>query len=215
METNRPIRVLIAEDDFLVAEETARVVRKKGYELVGEAATGTEAVAMAAELAPDVILMDIKMPELDGIEASRRIRAIRPTPIVLLTAYETQELLHEASAAGVGAYLVKPPSAGAIERAVAIAMARHHDLLELQRLNDQLAARTRELEEALAEIDTLRDIIPICAKCKKVRDGEGYWQQVELYIEQHSGAKFSHGLCPACFNATLKSAQLWQDKNKT
>jgi len=214
MEKANPIRVLIAEDDFLVAEETARIVRKKGYALVGEAATGTEAVAMARELTPDVILMDIRMPELDGIEASRQIRESCPTPIVLLTAYETGDLLAEASAAGVGAYLVKPPSAGAIERAVAIAMARHQDLLELRRLNEQLAARTAELETALAEIDTLRDIIPICSKCKKIRDGKGYWQQVESYIEEHSGAKFSHGLCPDCFNTTIEHAQQWQEKNK-
>jgi len=214
MQSENAIRVMIAEDDFLVAEEIARIVRNKGYQLVGEAATGAEAVTMAGDLRPDVILMDVKMPEMDGIEASRRIQQQHPTPIVILTAYETTELVTKATEAGVGAYLIKPPRPSSIERCITIAMARHRDLLELRCLNEQLSARTAELEKALDEIKTLRDIIPICAKCKKIRDDQGYWQQVEAYIEAHSAAKFSHGLCPDCFQTTIQCAREWHAKRK-
>jgi DNA repair exonuclease SbcCD ATPase subunit len=91
----------------------------------------------------------------------------------------------------VGAYLVKPPSEKELERAITIAIARHRDLLELRRLN---AALTK----ALDNIKTLRGLLPICAACKRIRNDEGYWQQVEDYVREHSEANFTHGICPEC-----------------
>ena len=109
MGEERKTRVLIAEDDYLVSESIKRALGKIGYELVGKASDGKEAVSMAIELRPDVVLMDIKMPEMDGLEAAQKIQECCPMPIVVLTAHEAQELVEKASAAGVGAYLTKPP----------------------------------------------------------------------------------------------------------
>ena len=191
MSNRQDFRVLIAEDDYLNSEMLKGLLEEIWYTVVGEAADGLETVEMTQSLQPDVVLMDIKMPDMDGLEATRLIQERCPTPVVVVTAYETPELVEEASAAGVGAYLVKPPSAREMERAITIAIARFDDLMELRRLN-------AELQDALAKVRTLSGLLPICSSCKKIRDDEGYWNQLEAYIQEHSNAVFSHGLCPGC-----------------
>jgi AmiR/NasT family two-component response regulator len=191
MKISQKPRILIAEDDYLVCEAIKHALKDLGYEMVGEASDGAEAVEMACTLNPDVVLMDIQMPELDGLEATRQIQSRCPMPVVVLTAHESQELVEKASEVGVSAYLIKPPKQTEIERAIVIALARHEDLMKLRLLN-------KELEKALSEIKTLRGILPICASCKNVRDDKGYWNQIESYIRDHSEAEFSHSLCPEC-----------------
>ena len=195
---NEQVKILIAEDNFLVGEMVQTMAEDAGYTVVGRAIDGRQAVEMTAELHPEVVLMDIKMPGLDGIEAAEIIQDRCPTPIVILTAYDTPDMLEKASAAGVGAFLAKPPKARDLNQAIVIARARFGDLLSLRRVNDALQSRTRELEEALAKIKTLRGLIPICASCKKIRIDTGYWQQFEEYLAEHSEADFTHGLCPEC-----------------
>ncbi len=143
-------RVLIAEDDYLVSKMVSALLEELGCSIVGEAADGVQAVEMTRTLQPDVILMDIKMDGMDGIEAARLIQERHPTPVVMLTAYETEELIQEASAAGAGAYLVKPPNAREMERAVTIAMARFDDMMALRESN-------RRLEETLSELEATRE----------------------------------------------------------
>jgi CheY-like chemotaxis protein len=160
--------------------------------------------------------MDIEMPRMNGLEATRQIQKSCPTPVVILTAYENPQLLKEASAAGVGAYLVKPPNKRQVERAIVVAMARFQDMMELHQVNVTLQQRNRELEEVMAHIKMLRGLLPICSHCKKIRNDEGYWQQVEVYVSEHSEAEFSHGLCPDCLQRLYpdtyqKSIQRRQD----
>ncbi len=192
------VRVLIAEDDFLITEMIRGVLDELGYVSAGNARDGLQAVELTESLRPDVVLMDIKMPELDGVEATRLIQERCPTPVVVLTAYDTPDLLQQTAAAGVGAYLVKPPRAAELERAIEIARARFQDMLELRELNAALEARNRDLREALTNVKTLQGLLPICSSCKKIRDDDGYWHQVEEYLSAHSEVDFSHGLCPEC-----------------
>jgi AmiR/NasT family two-component response regulator len=205
MTVRKDTQVLIVEDAPLVGKMIQGVLEDIGYTVVGKAIDGLQAIEMTESLRPDVVLMDIEMPNMDGIEATRQIHKFCPTPVVVLTAHEKPELVEGASAAGVGAYLLKPPDARAMERAIAIAMARFDDLMELRRLNAELQAgneaRERlilELQDALDQVKTLRGLLPICSSCKRVRDDEGYWHQLEVYIQEHSEAVFSHGLCPEC-----------------
>lgn len=142
----RDTQVLIAEDDYLVGEMIRGLLEEIGYRIVGEAADGREAVEMTRRLQPDVVLMDIKMPNVDGIEATRLIFESCPTPVVMLTAYESSELVERASAVGAGAYLVKPLSAPEIERAITVAAARFDDLMQLRYLNAELQVRNEELD---------------------------------------------------------------------
>lgn len=201
----KDIRVLLAEDDYLVVQMIKGILQERGYAIVGEAADGSEVVELTQALQPQVVLMDIQMPDMDGLEATRLIYECCPTPVVVLTAYETPELVQRASRVGVGAYLVKPPNSRELERAITIAMARFDDMVTLRRLNAELQAYAaerekliNELQEALANIKTLTGLLPICASCKKIRDDQGYWNQIESYIEEHSEVQFSHGLCPDC-----------------
>ena len=198
MKEKKAMRVVIAEDDFLVSVEIERILKSKGCEIVGKASNGNEALELVKSLHPDVVLMDIKMPELDGLEASRLIQESCPTPVVVLTAHETEDFLEKASSVGVGAYLVKPPHPGDLERGISIAMARHGDLMKLQQLYLEIETKNNELEKAFEEIKMLRGIVPICSFCKKIRDDEGFWQQVEEYMSAHSEVQFSHSVCPQC-----------------
>jgi AmiR/NasT family two-component response regulator len=184
-------RVLIVEDEPVIAEMIQGMLEDMGYSVAGKAVNGLQAVEMAPSIRPDVILMDLQMPDMDGIEASRRIQECCPTPIVVLTAHETTNWVERASAVGVGAYLLKPPNAQEMKRGITIAIARFNDLMELRRLN-------KKLQKALTKISTLSGLLPICTNCKKIRDDEGYWQQIEVYIRDHSEAEFSHSLCPGC-----------------
>ncbi len=196
--TNDKISVLIAEDDFMVSETIQKEVEDLGYTIVGKAPDGRQAVEMTQSLQPDVVLMDIKMPDMDGLEATLRIYQTCPTPVVILTAYDTPDLVEQASEAGVGAYLVKMPNAREIERAVTIATARFSDMMALRRLNAELQSRNEQLQAALGQVEQLSGLLPICANCKKIRDDEGYWQDVAVYIRNHSEADFTHSICPGC-----------------
>ncbi len=191
-------RVLIAEDDYLVSETIKSALKELGYELVGKASDGKEVVEMACSLTPDVVLMDIHMPELDGLEATRQIQERCPKPVVILTAHESQSLVEKASEVGASAYLLKPPRKTEIERAITIALARHDVLMEVLGLNRELSTQNERLKKALAENKILRGILPICSNCKKIRNDEGCWQQVEDYLGAHSDVGFTHGVCPGC-----------------
>jgi len=139
-------RVLIADDKYLVGEMIQGLLEDAGYSVVGRAIDGEQAVEMTASLRPDVVLMDIRLPGINGIEATRQIQDQCPTPVVALTAHEDLELVEEATEAGVGAYLIKPPDIREIQRAIKISMARFKDLLTLRRMNETLEARNGELD---------------------------------------------------------------------
>ncbi len=137
--------ILVVEDDYLVSEDIIQILKRLGYRIIGDGSNGKEAIELTASLKPNVVLMDIHMPEMDGLEAARHIQEKCPTPVVILTAHESFDLVEEASAAGVGAYLTKPPDPLAMERAISIAIARHGDLMRTrQLLHDLKAAQEAE-----------------------------------------------------------------------
>jgi len=144
-------RVLVAEDETLIRLDLRGLLEAAGYEVCAEARDGEEAVELARETEPDVALLDVKMPRLDGIEAARRILDERPIPIVMVTAYGERELVSRAVEAGVFGYLVKPFREGDLLPAIKTARARHEELAalrdEAESLADALAAR-KSIERA-------------------------------------------------------------------
>jgi response regulator NasT len=138
-------RVLIAEDETIIRLDLRTQLEDAGHVVAGEARDGAEAVELARTLRPDVVLLDVKMPKLDGIEAARRIRSERAVPIVMITAYGENELVRRAADAGAYGYLLKPFSSSDVGAAVEVAAARHQELEELREevgsLQDALAAR--------------------------------------------------------------------------
>lgn len=139
------VRILIAEDETIIRLDLRGLLEKAGYEVVGEARDGEEAVALAAELEPDLAVMDVKMPRLDGIEAARRILEARPIPVVMLTAFGQPDLVARAVEVGVFGYLVKPFREQDVVPAIEAARARYEELAavrsEVDSLNEALVAR--------------------------------------------------------------------------
>jgi two-component system, response regulator PdtaR len=132
-----PLRVLIAEDETVIRLDLRGILEKHGFVVVAEARNGAEAVALAREKHPDVALLDLRMPELDGIEAARRIYAEYPIPIVMLTAYSDRANVENAISAGVFTYLVKPFKETDVVPAVRAAAVRHRELLAARRAAGQ------------------------------------------------------------------------------
>jgi response regulator NasT len=127
------MRILIAEDETIIRLDLRTMLERHGFEVCGEARDGEEAVELARSLAPDLVIMDVKMPGLDGIAAARRIHAERPVPIVMLTAFSARRLVTEAVEAGVFAYVVKPFREQDLLPAIETAAARHDELLRARR----------------------------------------------------------------------------------
>ena len=147
----RQTAVLIAEDETIIRLDLRGQLEVAGYVVCAEARDGEEAVELARTTAPDIVLLDVKMPVLDGIEAARRILRERAVPILLLTAYTEPKLVRRAAEAGVFAYLVKPFDANELVPAIETAVARHEELValraEVATLADALAAR-KSIERA-------------------------------------------------------------------
>jgi two-component system, response regulator PdtaR len=144
-EYTRRIRILVAEDETIIRLDLVELLRRAGMDVVAEAHDGEEAVVLAREVRPDLAIMDVKMPKLDGIEAARRMLEERPIPIVMLTAYGQDELVSRAVEAGVFGYLVKPFRESDLLPAIHTARARHEELSalreEAESLTEALAAR--------------------------------------------------------------------------
>ena len=126
-----PIRVLVAEDEALIRMDLVEMLSDLGYEVIGEAADGESAIRLAEQLRPDVVMMDVKMPVLDGITAAERIAEQQIAPVVMLTAFSQRELVDRATAAGVMAYLVKPFNQVDLAPAIDVAVARYNQFVTL------------------------------------------------------------------------------------
>ncbi|MBX9470828.1 MAG: response regulator [Chryseoglobus sp.] len=130
--TAAPRRVVVAEDESLIRMDIVEILRDNGFDVVGEAGDGETAVALATELRPDLVIMDIRMPQLDGIEAAKRLSENHIAPVVLLTAFSQKELVEQASEAGALAYVVKPFTPNDLLPAIEIALSRYQQILTLE-----------------------------------------------------------------------------------
>ena len=154
--------------------------------------SGLRALEVLPKIHPDLVLLDVMMPGMNGFEICGRMKAdkdLTAIPVIFMTALDTVEDKMSGFAAGGVDYITKP----------------FHQVEVLARINTHITLRKREkeLEAALEEIKTLTGILPICSYCKQIRNDDGYWQQVEEYISEHSEAMFSHGICPACYKKVM------------
>ena len=161
------MRILVAEDETIIRLDLKDLLERAGFEVCAEARDGEEAVELARSARPDLALMDVKMPRLDGIEAARRILDERPIPIVMLTAYGQQELVARAAEAGVFGYLVKPFREQDLLPAIHTAQARH---AELQTLREE----AESLQEALAARKVIERAKGLLMEKEKLTEDEAF-----------------------------------------
>ena len=168
---------------------------RSGYNVI-VTVNGREAWEIIKEKqSPQIVVLDWMMPELDGIEVIRRIRkhiTNRYIYTLLLTTKTQQAEIVEGLDAGADDYLLKPVNKKEL-------IARLRVGVRIVQLETRLNNRVNQLQEALAEVKQLKGMLPICSYCKKIRDDRQYWTSVEQYVGQHTGAQFSHSICPDCF----------------
>jgi phosphoserine phosphatase RsbU/P len=194
------VPVLVADDEPVTRTVVAAMLRKGGYD-VQLATDGEQAwAALQRPDAPTLAIMDWMMPGLDGPEICRRLRTndtSTPTYVILLTSRDAAADVVEGLRAGADDYVTKPPHEDELLARVSVGA-------RVIRLQQTLADRVRRLEEALSNVKQLQGLLPICSYCKRIRDDQNYWQQVESYISVHSGVQFSHSYCPDCFEKFVK-----------
>jgi CheY-like chemotaxis protein len=184
---------------ILIVDDTATNIQILNEALQNEfktffALNGHDALQQARSIVPDLIMLDVMMPGMDGFEVCRQLKhddQLRDIPVIFITALGQFEEESQGLRQGAADYITKP-----FNPELVLLRVRNH--IELKNRRDALEQRTRELEKALDEIKVLRGIIPICSYCKNIRDDHGSWSKLEMYIQEHSEAEFSHGICPDC-----------------
>ena len=189
------MKLLIAEDDVMSQVMLKAMVAKAGYEpiVTGDGLGAYEMLIRPG--APKLAVLDWMMPGMDGVEVCRKVRELKtdePTYIILLTSRDDRKDIIHGLKSGANDYIVKPYDVEELRVRIGVG----HKVVELQA---SLAGRIMELQDALAQIKTLKGLLPICMYCKKIRDDKQYWQQVESYVTTHSEAQFSHSICPDCY----------------
>ena len=182
------MKILIVDDDATSRLILGASLKKMGHEVI-IATNGTEALAIFEREEIPILITDMVMPKTDGLELCRRIRSAnraRYTYILLLTTVGGKSGYLVGMRAGADDFIQKP--------------------FDEQQLAARLVVAVRILN-LQSQVNQLSGMLPICASCKKVRDDQNYWQQVESYISRRTGAKFSHGYCPDCFKKAVKAIE--------
>lgn len=197
--------ILVVEDDVNVAAVLEARLESFGYTVCEIARTGPKAIEAAARHQPDLLLMDILLEgDMNGIEAAEQIGKTSDMPIIFITCLNDPDVLDRAIRTNPFGYLVKPYENAELRSSIEIALVKHRAAKEREKLITQL-------EEALNQVKRLSGLLPICASCKRIRDDQGGWQQIEDYIASHSEADFSHSICPQC--ARTLYPEIFRDKD--
>jgi CheY-like chemotaxis protein len=189
------LRILVVEDNPADVDFIHEMLPQAGplnfqIESVGRL---SEALTRLERKDIDLVLLDLGLPDSHGLVTFHKLRQVAPdVPVIVLTGIDDEELAVTAVQDGAQDYLVK----GQISGRTLVRVIRY--ALERQKAAKARLVLIQSLQDALAKVKSLSGLLPICAGCKKIRDDKGYWSQVESYIQQHSEAKFSHGLCPDC-----------------
>ena len=192
---SRPMRVLLVDDEPAQAWLVAEYLRAAapGTVTLETAETLTDGLGRLAATGHDALLLDLCLPDCLGVETYRRVAERFPLlPVVVLTSLEDEDLGSQLVQMGAQDYLVKGQIGGPmLVRTLRYAVERRRAQAEREELIERL-------QSALDEVHRLEGLLPICAWCNKIRDDEGYWQSVEVFIAERTGARFSHGICPSC-----------------
>jgi DNA-binding response OmpR family regulator len=202
---NKRFTLLVVDDDAVNVQFIASALKAEYDVLTAE--NGHDAMDQLKEHKVHLLLLDVMMPDLSGFDLCTIIKsaaAYADIPVIFLTALETGAGEEQGLEAGAIDYLAKPINLNLLKLRVRnhLALQERNDLVLAQR--DLLARQKEDLESALARVKQLEGIIPICMYCKKIRDDQECWHQLEEYLCEHSEASFSHGICPHCMAQQMK-----------
>lgn len=194
------MKILIAEDDPSTRLMLEATLEEWGHEVIATS-DGHQALAeLQHSDAPLLAILDWIMPGMNGPEICRQLRREEistPAYILLLTGRSGKEDIVSGLNAGANDYLTKPFDREELRARVNVGAT-------VVKLQQRLAERVAELEESILQVKQLQAILPICGYCKQIRDDQNYWQEVESYISHHTDTKFSHGICPNCYESVVK-----------
>lgn len=194
------MKILIAEDDEISRRVLQVTLAAAGHEVVATENGAAAWSILEKDDSPKLAILDWMMPEMDGLEVCRRARqqpTATPVYIILLTAKAQKTDVVQGLEAGANDYILKPFNRDELRARVRVG----ETVVNLQQ---NLAAHVGELENALEQVKLLQGILPICSYCKDIRNDHNYWQQLDVYISEHSEAQFSHSICPACYESVVK-----------
>lgn len=192
------ISVLYVEDEAITRSAVARMLKRRVATLY-EAENGKEGLELFKQYRPNIVISDIRMPVLDGMEMSKEIKLLdKNSKIILTTAHSDASILLDSIEVGVDKYILKPLDMDTLYSAMAQCAETVMLERKIQQQNIEKDELIAKLREALDNVKKLSGLIPICSNCKKIRNDEGYWKQIEVYISEHSEARFSNGICPDC-----------------
>lgn len=202
---DKQFKILVVDDEPINIQVISSALRDT-YQIIA-AQSGFDAIELVKEQKPDLILLDVMMPDIDGFDVCRNIKSdssFAEIPIIFLTALDTREGQFRGLDIGGIDYLTKPVDFDLLKLRVRnhLESKERYDLVKKQR--DVIAQQKEELDAILARVKQLEGIIPICSYCKKIRDDQKTWHQLESYISDHSEARFSHGICPHCAEDQMK-----------
>jgi DNA-binding response OmpR family regulator len=194
------MRILVAEDDAVSRLMLEAMLEEWGHEVI-IAADGHQALAeLQKENRASMAILGWKISGLDGPEICRRLRreqTATPAYILILTGKNRKEDVVAGLDAGANDYLTKPFDREEFRARVQVGAT-------VVKLQQNLNERVKELEASISQVKQLQEILPICGYCKQIRDDKNYWQEVESYISHHTDTKFSHGICPNCYETVVK-----------
>jgi len=192
--------VLVADDLEVNRKLLRAILTSEGYKVI-EAKDGIDALTiLQTTTVPLVGLIDWEMPGMEGIEVCRQTRGIPshvPLFLILVTVRDSKQDVVAGLLAGANDYITKPFDKTELQARVRIGS-------QMVQLQQALTQHVKELQEALISVKQLSGLLPICSYCKKIRDDQNYWQQVEAYVGKHTEAKFSHSICPQCYEDIVK-----------
>ena len=194
------MKILIVDDDPVWSSALDGLLREWGYETMVRMDGASGWQALQEENVPSLVMLDWMLPDMEGVDICLRLRKdarLRSLYVIMVTSRRELADVVTGIRAGADDFLSKPIEPAELR-------ARIETGKRILGLQGDLAGRVRELEAAMAQIKQLRGIIPICMYCKKIRDDKKYWQQVEHYVEEHTDAQFSHGICPECAKRVLE-----------
>jgi len=197
------MRALVADDDRGTVLTLARALQRLNIDVVVAADGQTAYDALHCDPEISLAVLDWMMPGIEGPELCRRIRhdpSRAHMYLLLLTNREEQRDRIAGLQAGADDYVTKPFDPDEFH-------ARVQTGLRILTLQERLGARVVELEQALSQVKQLRGLLPICSYCKKIRNDQDYWEQVEHYVSQHTDVRFSHGICPTCYDAAIAALE--------